>query len=475
MIPKSRPSHLFLFLFLSLASFAGPLTLCPAESYTLPDSGQTKCYDRSTEIPCPKPGEPFYGQDGHYQVPELAYELSQDGLAVTDLNTGLAWQQADDGVKRDWFKADAYCENLDLGGHSDWRLPTRMELVSLVDYGRYNPAIHPVLRAQKDDYWSSSIHAVHLGRAWHVSFGSGYVGFRDKSWNRYVRCVRGEQLPSGSITDNNDGTLTDSATGFTWQQTDDGSPQRWEGALSYCDGLDLAGHTDWRLPNIRELQSIVDDGLNGPAIDSVFSSRSDRYWSGSTDVARATDGWHVDFGQGAAAADYKSGSAGLVSVRCVRGGKMPLPQSQHVFVVAAVAGPVLSVDPAQAIPVGVGEVATSGSIVGPVADEGSTVSLHVSLEAFSGPVDIYLGVYMPDVDPVNILILRSNNRFQSHLDGVVPWKENTTGPVDERLFGDISTSLLPAGTYEIYLGVTATGQDFSGPFYLWKTGFEVAQ
>jgi hypothetical protein len=344
-----------------------------------------------------------------------------------------------------------------------------------VDYGRYDPAIHPAFSAHADDYWSGTAPVNHAGRPWHVGFRSGYVGYSGKENNRYVRCVRGEQLPSGSFTDNNDGTLTDSATGFTWQQTDDGSPQRWEGALSYCDGLDLAGHTDWRLPNIRELQSVVNDGLNHPAIDSAFSSRSDRYWSGSTSAGQASDGWHVDFGEGAAAADYKGGSAGLISVRCVRGGKMPVPQSQHVFVVAAVSDPVLSVDPAQAIPVGVGEVATSGSIVGPVADEGSTVSLHVSLEAFSGPVDIYLGVYMPDVDPLNILILRSNNRFQSHLDGVVPWKENATGPVDEGLFGDISTSSLPAGTYEIYLGVTPTGQDFSGPFYLWKTGFEIVQ
>ena len=91
-----------------------------------PDSGQTKCYDNYHEIICPNPNEPFYGQDGNYQGPRPAYQISDDGIIVTDLNTGLMWQQADDEIKRTWTASVSYCEGLAIDGYSDWRLPSRL-------------------------------------------------------------------------------------------------------------------------------------------------------------------------------------------------------------------------------------------------------------------------------------------------------------------------------------------------------------
>jgi hypothetical protein len=158
----------------------------------LPDTGQTTCYNDTSEIPCPSPGEPFYGQDGNYQGPQPAYQVSADGLVVTDLNTGLMWQRADDGVGRTWAAAISYCENLALGGYSDWRLPSRQELVSIVDYGRLNPAINPAFSCNSGVYWSGSTYASNPDLAWHVSFDFGYAyyyGF--KSYSSDVRCVRG--------------------------------------------------------------------------------------------------------------------------------------------------------------------------------------------------------------------------------------------------------------------------------------------
>ena len=242
MTVRAKSRYPLFSLFLGVTFFAGPVALCLAESYTLPDTAQTQCYDRSAEIPCPNPGEPFYGQDGNYQEPPPAYGLSQNGLVVTDLNTGLMWQRADDGVKRDWYDANDYCEGLALGGQSDWRLPSDMELVTIVDYGRYNPAIDPIFSAHEDDYWSATLHAIHLGRAWHVGFSTGYVAYHEPKFNYYVRCVRGEPLSYGPFTNNGDGTLTDAATGLTWQQTDAGSLMRWPDAIAYCDALDVAGY-----------------------------------------------------------------------------------------------------------------------------------------------------------------------------------------------------------------------------------------
>jgi hypothetical protein len=66
-------------------------------AYTLPDTGQNKCYDNTQEIPCPTSGEAFYGQDAQYQSPQPAYTDNGDGT-VTDVNTGLMWQKADDGT-----------------------------------------------------------------------------------------------------------------------------------------------------------------------------------------------------------------------------------------------------------------------------------------------------------------------------------------------------------------------------------------
>jgi hypothetical protein len=158
----------------------------------LPDTGQKKCYNLTGEIPCPAQGEPFYGQDGNYQGPQPAYEVSADGLVVTDLRTGLMWQQADDGVKRDWGYSSTYCENLVLGGNSDWRIPSRQELVSIVDYGRYSPSINPTFSCQSTYYWSgSTLSDVPGGYFWVVSFGNGHTMNQQQANSLYVRCVRG--------------------------------------------------------------------------------------------------------------------------------------------------------------------------------------------------------------------------------------------------------------------------------------------
>lgn len=171
-----------------------------AAAYTLPDTGQTKCYDNTQEIPCPKPGEPFYGQDGNYQGQQHAYHDNEDGT-VTDLNTGLMWQQGDEynqnPIYHAWPGALYYCDHLDLAGYSDWRLPTRHELLSIVDRGRWDPAINtdyfPACgRDPSLSYWSSSTYAWDPANyVWTVCFYSGRILFATKYMGLYIRCVRG--------------------------------------------------------------------------------------------------------------------------------------------------------------------------------------------------------------------------------------------------------------------------------------------
>jgi hypothetical protein len=155
----------------------------PTESLsTLPDTGQTASYTET------------FGEDSDYTINPPSYTVNGDGT-VTDNVTGLMWQQEDDNATRPWFNALTYCENLDLGLNTDWRLPTRKELMRLVNYGVYNPAIDPAAFPNTDSsvYWSSTTLASDTGSAWFVYFYDGLV-YDDNKGNSYsARCVRGGQ------------------------------------------------------------------------------------------------------------------------------------------------------------------------------------------------------------------------------------------------------------------------------------------
>jgi len=119
--------------------------------------------------------------------------------------------------------------------------------------------------------------------------------------------------------DNGDGTVTDTCTGLMWQKQTAPAPYNWESALRYCEGLELAGYTDWRLPNIRELHSIVDYGRLGPAADPKFQTLSDWYRSSSTVIQSdfRNYSWIIHFGNGYLANESKFNA---YRVRAVRGG-----------------------------------------------------------------------------------------------------------------------------------------------------------
>jgi hypothetical protein len=125
---------------------------------------------------------------------------------------------------------------------------------------------------------------------------------------------------AASFVDNGNGTVTDNKTGLVWQQGEPGY-MTWDSALSYCEGLSLGGHSDWRLPNIKELESLTDDTRDNPAIDIAFfpNAHASYYWS-STTLADYPDGaWPVHFSDGYVF--YYSTKYSSNYVRCVRGGQ----------------------------------------------------------------------------------------------------------------------------------------------------------
>ncbi|MBI5749112.1 MAG: DUF1566 domain-containing protein [Nitrospinae bacterium] len=148
----------------------------------LPDTGQTTSYTTT------------FGEDHDYTINPPSYTDNGNGT-ITDNVTGLIWQKEDDNTPRTWSDAGTYCDNLTLGGQSDWRLPSKKELISIVNYGTYNHAINTTYfpNTNSSYYWSSTTVANYSSDAWSVNFSYGYVDGYGKSSSYYVRCIRGGQ------------------------------------------------------------------------------------------------------------------------------------------------------------------------------------------------------------------------------------------------------------------------------------------
>ncbi len=119
---------------------------------------------------------------------------SLDGGRVEDLHTGLTWSPTLDCGRVDHKTALKACADLRLGGHSDWRLPTIQELLSLVDYTRSDPAIDTERFPDTKSafYWSSTAYAPYPAvYAWGVNFSYGNNGYYGRGFFNFVRAVRG--------------------------------------------------------------------------------------------------------------------------------------------------------------------------------------------------------------------------------------------------------------------------------------------
>ena len=282
----------------------------------LPDTGQVKSY---TDI---------FGEDADYTLNPPAYQDGGNG-AITDLVTGLVWQAADGG-EMTWANAVTYCENLVLAGASDWRLPSSHELFSILDHDRLNPALNTTYfsTTTAQYWWAADEQAGDATKAWAVNAGGG-IGPHPKSETIsaggtkrfHARCVRGAAGGMGpALTASGDGTVTDRHTGLVWQQATITPTLAWEAALPACENLVLAGHDDWRLPNIKELRSINDEARARPSVDTALfpGTASARYWSSTSNMNTATEAWSVSFELGLVSHDLKTGAQ---AVRCVRGGQ----------------------------------------------------------------------------------------------------------------------------------------------------------
>jgi hypothetical protein len=368
-------------------------------NYPIVSTGQGLCYDEAVEIACPGAGGAFYGQDAQYTGNTPRYQDNGDGT-VTDLITGLMWQ-ADPGQKMTYDQAVSGTSSFRLAGYNDWRLPSIKELYSLILFDGTDVSACPggscsatpfidtryfnfqygdteagerVIDAQ---FASSTRYVSTTMRGAETIFGVNFADGRIKGYptdkSFFVLYVRGNpEYGKNSFAENGDGTISDAAIGLTWMQADSGAGMDWEDALAYCENASVAGYDDWRLPDIKELQSIVEYSRspatsNSAAIDPLFTATgiideaggSDFpfYWSSTTHADSSGRGafaayvafgsalgymgnaWIDVHGAGAQRSDPKSGDTSQYSqghgpqgdavrienyVRCVRSGEVTL-------------------------------------------------------------------------------------------------------------------------------------------------------
>ncbi|WP_158850237.1 DUF1566 domain-containing protein [Algibacter sp. L1A34] len=309
------------------------------QNYVQVATGQVTLYDEDGNvIPSLKPSDSLFGQDANYlKGKKMSYQKNEEGI-TTDLNTGLMWQEVPTTEGFDWKGAKEYCENLELDGYDDWRMPTAKELYSISDFSEgwpyldtnYFSLVNNEHVDKSEQYWADNKYVGHTeegqyAAAFGVNHATGHIkaypgeepedrGDRkgpppgnqkpqgQESENgekgnrppppgngerptgnpmlKHVRAVRGNAYGVNDFYDNGDNTITDKASGLMWSKNDSEKGLDWKNALYYAENSTLAEYSDWRLPNVKELQGIVDYDFapgakdkeqEGPAIDPIFN------------------------------------------------------------------------------------------------------------------------------------------------------------------------------------------------------------
>lgn len=318
-------------------------------------TGQATCHDSAGhEIHCGGSG-----QDAEYRrgIPWPQPRFERQGETVLDRLTGLAWTH-DANLNEfpmTWQEALGCLKRMNCAcslGYRDWRLPNRRELRSLVSHQTRKPALpedHPFLNVFPGWYWSSTTAAIGPSHAWYVHLEGArmFYGGKDQSFLLWpVRGTGNGALPAtgqmlcydaagreipcpGSGQDGESQTgrpwpqprfeagsecILDRLTGLCWRRDADltRQPASWGEALAAVAKLNLAAGGEqepWRLPNINELESLVDCARHSPALpsDHPFEGVHAAYWSATTSAFEPDWAWALYLDQGAVGVGQKRG------------------------------------------------------------------------------------------------------------------------------------------------------------------------
>ena len=299
------------------------------------------------------------GDDGDLEIgkswPGTRFTDNEDNT-ITDNMTGLTWSKIDSPNLYDWDDA------ISLTLNSDWRIPNIHEMRTLFNYGydgELSTYLNQIFDGAYNLYWTSTT-AFTTSKAWGYGLGDGlsHVNLdlnkaNDRAWVKKVKgtstyihktnqtaCYdnlgdaitcgefpvkqdaeqnQGVELPSPRFTDNGNGTITDNLTGLMWQKAPDATLRNWATALTYANDSTLANFTDWRLPNVIELQTLTDASNSFPSVPTghpFTGVQNVGYWSSTTNPDDTTKAFMVSIASGYNVLDEsKTASAGTWIVR----------------------------------------------------------------------------------------------------------------------------------------------------------------
>jgi len=315
-------------------------------------TGQVTCHDADgCRVDCAGTGQDAAFRHG---TPWPESRFWREGQCITDRLTGLVWHPNANPAEfpLTWQEALDFVIQMNVDrhlGHSDWRLPNRRELRSLISHQTRRPALpegHPFTNVFNGWYWSSTTAAISPAHAWYVDMDGGrmFYGGKDQSFMVWpvrgqgsrilsvtgqIWCysARGDEIPCpGSGQDAElfcgrpwpaprfhpcrDGVL-DRLTGLCWHRPADlCGPVTWAQALTAVDQFNAGPdkYPGWRLPNINELESLVDCSRHDPALPAAhaFTALQDVYWSATTSLYERDWAWALYLNKGAVGVGQKT-------------------------------------------------------------------------------------------------------------------------------------------------------------------------
>jgi Protein of unknown function (DUF1566) len=306
----------------------------------------TRC--DTLNFPCEQTAAPGFicrGQLADWPMPAAVnggqsgfnYDVTTSPGTVIDVTTGLQWERTPT-VTATYANAVGACEQLILGDFDDWRMPSAVELFSLLDERRIvdanslaidsNAFVTVLSSSTNVAYWSSTpdvaTPGTRLRRVVDFRDASSSAAFGESSVLP-VRCVRRAQpvlsgFPEERFGPDTASTVIDRRTGLIWQR-DVGGPFAWVDALTYCASQNALGMPrPFRVPGYKELRTLVDSASpsNNPVFTEALGNFTGRSFWSSSEVGRSatsTSAYYVEFLNGYSGPDLKTK---LFFVRCVR-------------------------------------------------------------------------------------------------------------------------------------------------------------
>jgi hypothetical protein len=329
--------------------------MLPIEIHGSLQTGQITCYDIiGLEIPCHGSGQDAEFRKG---LPWPSPRFEPRGDTILDRLSGLIWTHDANLTEFpvSWDKALHYIAEINQNrtfGFSDWRMPNRRELRSLISHHTKNPALpegHPFINVFPGWYWTSTTASINPGYAWYIHMEGARMFYGNKKQFCMLWPVRGEGYKILQVTgqtqcydvngrlipctgSGQDGefrfgliwpknrfevegnTVIDHLTNLCWRQIADvaGRNVTWSDALivaAQCN-TQLKETTIWRLPNINELESLVDCSMHSPALPAghPFTDVREGYWSSTTSMFEPDWAWALYLNKGAIGVGQKKGA-----------------------------------------------------------------------------------------------------------------------------------------------------------------------